>query len=101
MKCLLTSLLTVVVLSPTFAVRPDWGDITASKTGDTLYLHVLKWPETGSLVLEGANQKITSVTYLANATSAEYVRQDGVVTIQLPSAPLNPYDTVIKVTINP
>ena len=70
-----------------------------SKTGDTLYLHVLEWPETGSLVLNGINSKVTSAIYLTTGTKAEYSQAGDTVTFALPSEPVDQYDTVIKVIV--
>jgi alpha-L-fucosidase len=81
------------------AERPDWGDITASKTGDTLYLHILEWPPTGTLTLNGIGNKVTSANYLATGARSEYLQAGDTVTFTLPSEPVNPYDTVIKVTV--
>ena len=78
--------------------RPVWGDITVNKTGDTLYLHVLKWPRAGTLVLNGIDSNVTSATYLATGTEAKYVQTGDTVTFTLSSEPADQYDTVIKVT---
>jgi alpha-L-fucosidase len=81
-----------------FAQRPAGGDITVSKTGDTLYLHVLEWPETGSLILNDIDSQVTSATYLATGAKAEYSQDGDTVTFTLPSEPVNQYGTVIKLT---
>jgi hypothetical protein len=31
--------------------RPTWGDVSMNKTGNVLYLHILSWPETGTIAL--------------------------------------------------
>jgi len=80
-----------------FAERPAWGDITVSKTGDTLYLHVLEWPETGSLELNGIDSRMNSATYLATGAMVEYTQAGDTVTFTLPPEPVDQYDTVIKV----
>jgi alpha-L-fucosidase len=80
--------------------RPDWGDITVNKTGDTLYLHVLEWPQAGALVLNGIDSNVTSATYLATGTEAKYVQPGDTVTFTLSSEPANQYDSVIKLKLN-
>jgi len=82
-----------------FADRPAWGDITASEKGDALYLHILDWPETNSLTLNGLTGQVTSAIYLVNGASAEFVQDGDTATITLPAEPLDQYDTVIKVNI--
>ena len=81
------------------SARPDWGDITMNKKGDTLYLHVLEWPETGSLVLSGIGDKMTSATYLATGAKAEFEQEDDSVIFTLPSEPVDQLDTVIKLSL--
>ncbi len=82
-----------------FANRPDWGDITVNKTGNTLYLHVLEWPQTGFLELNGIDSHVTSATYLATGAEAEHVQAGDVVTLTLPSEPIDQYDSVIKLNV--
>jgi alpha-L-fucosidase len=78
--------------------RPEWGDISVSKDGKTLYLHILEWPESGSILVEDL-PVATAATYLANGENAEFVRENGILEITLPVEPLNEYDTVVKVRL--
>jgi alpha-L-fucosidase len=78
--------------------RPEWGDISVSKDGKTLYLHILEWPESGSILVEDL-PVATAATYLANGENAEFVQENGILEITLPVEPLNEYDTVVKVNL--
>ncbi|HUV67665.1 MAG TPA: alpha-L-fucosidase [Sedimentisphaerales bacterium] len=78
--------------------RPEWGDISASKDGKTLYLHVLEWPESGTLSLNGLSSTATSAVYLANGEKANFVQEGASLEITLPAQPLNEYDTVVKIS---
>jgi alpha-L-fucosidase len=78
--------------------RPEWGDISVSKDGKTLYLHILEWPESGSILVEDL-PVATAATYLANGENAEFVQENGILEITLPVEPLNEYDTVVKVRL--
>jgi alpha-L-fucosidase len=77
--------------------QPEWGDCSVSKDGKTLYVHILEWPETGSITLNGLPSKAASATYLANGENAAFSQQGDVLKFKLPSRPLNEYDTVVKV----
>jgi len=57
-----------------FADRPAWGDITVSKTGDALYLHILDWPDTNSLTLNGLRGQIMSAIYLVTVSPQSLFR---------------------------
>ena len=80
--------------------RPPWGDICVSKDGKTLYLHILRWPESGSITLDQLPTQAASATYLAGGESADYVQEGPRLRITLPAKPLNEFDTVIKVECN-
>lgn len=68
-----------------------------SKDGKTLYLHVLDWPESGLITLEGLPAKADSVAYLAGGEEAKFVQEETTLTIALPDNPLDEYDSVFKV----
>ncbi|MEP2775914.1 MAG: alpha-L-fucosidase [Luteolibacter sp.] len=78
--------------------RPEWGDCSVSKDGKTLYLHVLEWPESGSLTVNDLSAEATSAVYLQNGEKAEFVQDGSSMKITLPAEPLNEYDTVVKIT---
>ena len=79
--------------------RPDWGDISASKDGKTLYLHILHWPESGVITVNGLSSAATSAVYLATGENANVVQVDDILKLKLPANPLNEYDTVVKVSL--
>ena len=78
--------------------HPEWGDISASKDGKTLYLHILDWPESGSITVSGLSSNAASAVYLANGEKADFGQKGETLKLTLPAAPLNEYDTVIKVS---
>jgi len=80
--------------------RPAWGDISASKDGKTLYLHVLKWPEEKRIDLQELKSKVHSAVYLANGEKVDYNQEGNQLKISLPAEPLNKYDTVLKLSLN-
>ncbi|MGJ8641919.1 MAG: alpha-L-fucosidase [Luteolibacter sp.] len=77
--------------------RPEWGDCSMSKDGKTLYLHVMEWPESGSLVIKDMPGKATAVSFLQNGEQANFSQTEDQLKIDLPTAPLNKFNTVIKV----
>ena len=80
--------------------RPEWGDCSVSKDGKTLYLHVLEWPESGSIKAAGLAGNAASVVFLENGEATDFEQISADLFIALPDKPLNEYDTVIKVTFD-
>ncbi|QDU90762.1 Alpha-L-fucosidase [Pirellulimonas nuda] len=80
--------------------RPAWGDASVNKDGKTLYLHVLEWPESGALGVSGLPGVVTSASFLAGGDAAPFSQQGDALTLSLPAAPLDPYDTVIKLSLD-
>lgn len=79
--------------------RPEWGDCSISKDGKTLYLHVMQWPESGSITVDGLPGAATAAIFLANEKKAKFAQSGNTLTIKLPSTPLDTYSTVIKVSL--
>ena len=79
--------------------RPEWGDISASKDGKTLYLHILEWPESGTITLHDLPGTAASAVYLATGQKADFAQQGDVLKLTLPTEALNQYDTVVKVLL--
>lgn len=77
---------------------PEWGDCCVSKDG-TLYLHILEWPESGTITLNGLSATVATAVYLENGEAADFVHEGVDLKITLPAEPLNEYDTVIKVSM--
>lgn len=82
--------------------RPKWGDASISKDGKTLYLHVMKWPKDGKLVVDGVPVDAAGATFLSPAagTGALPVTREGTtLTMTLPAKAPDADDTVIKVSL--
>ena len=83
-----------------FTTQPEWGRIT--KKGNKFYLHVFKWPEDGKLVVNLTSFTATNAYLLANSEKLKaYPTQTSggvipfITTIELPSKPIDPIDTVV------
>lgn len=79
--------------------RPEWGDVSASKDGKAIYLHVLHWPGTGSITVNDLPITATACAFLANGEKAGFSQQGDTLEITLPPQPINEHDTVIKVVL--
>jgi alpha-L-fucosidase len=82
-----------------FDERPPWGHISVSRSGDLLYLHILDWPESGRLELQGLYFKVSSATFLADDTPANFNQTGETLSLSLPSQPVCEHDTVIKLIL--
>lgn len=71
---------------------PAWGRATA-KPGK-LYLHVLKWPSDGKLILHTATN-ITKAWLLADRTPCVVKQESNVITISVPARALENIDSVV------
>ncbi|WP_442511818.1 alpha-L-fucosidase [Novipirellula sp. SH528] len=80
-------------------LRPEWGDISASKDGQTLYLHVLQWPESGTITIGDLPSAANAASYLATGEKANFSQQEDKLEITLSAKPLDQYDTVVKVVL--
>ena len=78
--------------------RPEWGDCSVSKDGKALYLHILKWPESGTIAVNDLPAAAASAVYLAGGEKADFAQEGKALTITLPAKPLDEYDTVVKVS---
>ncbi len=81
--------------------RLPWGRCTAKADGtDTrLYLHVLDWPTDGLLKVPGLANKIRSVEALAGGVKLEVGSTPAGPVIHLPSSPLDPVCSTLRVLI--
>lgn len=78
--------------------RPGkWG--CATHKGDTVFLHILKWPEK-ALVLPDPGQKVLSAAYRDGA-KAKFKQNAKGVTISLDKKQLDPLDTIVVLTLEP
>ena len=82
--------------------RPAWGDASLSKDEKTLYLHVMKWPKDGKLVVKGMPGKASGASFLSPKAPQgvlDYAESGTTLTLTLPAQPVDPDDTVIKVSL--
>ena len=79
--------------------RPEWGDISASKDGKTLYLHILELPESGTISLDGLTSTAASAVYLATGEKTDFVQEGASLKLTLAAKAQNEYDTVVKVSL--
>ena len=83
-----------------FDIRPDWGDVCSNKKGDVLYLHILKYPKTGSISLSGFSGKVASASYLTNGEKVNYKQNGTQLDFTISNNPIDTLDVVIKVILN-
>jgi alpha-L-fucosidase len=79
--------------------KPEWGNLSASKDGKTVYLHILEWPKSATITVKGLGAKATAAVYLANGEKASFSQDGDSLTVTLPAKPVNEYDTVVKLTL--
>ncbi|QDU58782.1 alpha-L-fucosidase [Aeoliella mucimassa] len=76
---------------------PAWGRITTK--GDTLYLHVFDWPESGELTVP-VEATAEECTLLADAATKFAVSSsDAGLTVKLTGEAVDPYATVLKLKL--
>jgi len=74
---------------------PKWGRITTK--GDTLYLHVFKRPENGTIRLPKIKGEVTSAKFLADPNAKVDATRDGAdVVVKLPATLPDPVDSVVE-----
>lgn len=80
----------------------DWGKITASKDGKSLYLHVYNWPLDQVLRVSGILEKPISASLLSPAgKQALPMQQQGpLLHLALPKQAPDPYVSVIQLTFD-
>ena len=77
----------------------DWGWSTM-KGDDTVYLHVLKSPENGTLTLAAPPDGIKGVKTLDGKELKDVKIADGKLTIQIPAELKDDVDTILVMTLN-
>ena len=79
--------------------RPRWGRYTA-KPGK-LYVHVFRWPENGTLEIEGLKSNIKTAYMLADPEweMLDVSSSEGTVSINLPSSAPDPVDSVVLLEV--
>ncbi|HEV2383496.1 MAG TPA: alpha-L-fucosidase C-terminal domain-containing protein [Terriglobia bacterium] len=76
-----------------------FGRITAK--GNMVYLHVFDWPSTASLRLNGLSSQVSAATVLVLGEKLQFKQENSAVTISVPPAAPDPYDTVIRIQVWP
>jgi len=79
--------------------RPEWGDISASKDGKTLYLHIFEKSESGKIELDGLSSEVLAVNYLANGDEISFEQKYGVLSLEVRERRKGEYITVVKVAL--
>ncbi|CAA6692132.1 MULTISPECIES: alpha-L-fucosidase [unclassified Lentimonas] len=79
-----------------------WG--TSTRRGNTLYYQVFDWPKDGTLIIPGLNvgkpnAGIQAISYLNHEASVSFEQVGQDVHVQLPSKPVDPLLTVLKVEL--
>lgn len=80
--------------------KPSWGNVSLSKDRQTLYLHILKWPKTGSISLSGLALDVKDAQFLANGQATKAQVNDKTLTVDLPAKAIDANNTVVKITLN-
>ena len=79
--------------------RPEWGDISASKDGKAIYLHVFEWPKSGKVTLHGLTDRVASATYLATGKKADFSQKGDMLTLSLSASAQTKHITVVKLML--
>ena len=61
-----------------------------------LYLHVLQWPESGTITVNDLPSAPASTVCLANGEEADFVQEGATLKTTLPAMPLHEHDMVVK-----
>jgi alpha-L-fucosidase len=81
----------------------NWGFITRTTTNANqykLFLHVLKWPENGELVVNGADTLPANAFILESGQQLGFIPYpEGGITIKLPHEPVDTNITVIEIDL--
>jgi len=85
-----------------FSKPLPWGRVTVRYLDGSgiIYAHIFSWPASRELRLPGLTNKVVSATLLADPKATISVKQDERgVTLGLPPKAPDPYDSVIKLTV--
>jgi hypothetical protein len=75
---------------------------SSQQDGKTLYLHVMKWPADGKLVVEGMPAQATDASFLspkAPQGALDIAQSETFLTLTLHAQAIDSNDTVIKVSL--
>ena len=82
-----------------FNYRPEWGDVSISKDGTILYLHILHVPESDEIYLTNFSNKILSAKYLVDNKTIKFKQKGGDVSFKLLKKSEETLDLVVKVVL--
>jgi len=77
--------------------RLPWGRCT--RKGQTLFLHVFDWPQSGKLEVPGLQNDVTGAKLLATGKAVTAARSEAGWVLDVPTEAPDPIDTVIALTI--
>jgi alpha-L-fucosidase len=75
----------------------NWGATT--RKGDKVYVHVLDWPDP-TLLVPPLGGKVRAARFLRDGSAAEFIQSDLGVTLKLPEARRDPFDTVVELQLD-
>jgi len=78
--------------------KPEGTDLSISKDGTSLYLHVMKW-QAGKLDLSDVPVNVSSASFLETSAAVPFSQDGNTVSLTLPEKAVNPYVTVIKLSL--
>ncbi len=81
-----------------FTTQLTWG--RATRKGNTVYLHVFEWPSDATLKVPSLGAKPASASLLGGESNLKIDTDADGFTIKLPTAPVNPIASVIKVQLS-
>jgi alpha-L-fucosidase len=80
-----------------FATQLTWG--RATRKGNTIYLHVFDWPADGTLKVPSLDAQPASASLLGSDAKLTIENTSDGFTIKLPTTPVNPIASVIRVQL--
>jgi alpha-L-fucosidase len=75
----------------------SWGRSTTK--GHSIYVHVFRWPEDGTLLVPGLRSAVRSAQLLASEQALQVKRTDKGVVVLLPAAAPDPVASVIELKL--
>ncbi len=78
------------------AMKPqDWGVVTVK--GNTVYVHLLKKPQQGSITVEGIPGKVVSCQLMGRKTPVKYQQNSGGVVLSVDELSFDDPDTIVQI----
>ena len=75
----------------------DWGGTT--QKGNSIYVHIINWPDNGILQIPYSGTKIKAATFLATNKKVDFAQGNGLITINRHDKAQNDVVTVVKLKI--